>query len=158
MSIDEIISQLEEKIYSTGEVDSLFLLQSTSLIGRVASLILGILSVTIMLVTPFIISLEILYICFPFIREQVDKLLIKIEGKGFKVNIVGITLRDAIEAVNQAETLSFEDRSALWIYMKIKCKSLLFLSFVVVFVVRGSASIIAFVDSLFGPILRTLFK
>lgn len=157
MSIDDIISKLEEKVYSTGEIDSLMVLQSTSLIGRIGSVILGLLSMIIMITVPFIISLEILYICFPVIREQVDKLIVHIEGKGYKVNIAGITLRDAIEAVTEAETISYENRSALWIYLKIKCRSLMFVSFVVVFVIRGSSSVVALVDRLFGPVIQTLF-
>jgi hypothetical protein len=156
-SIASLVEELEKRIYSNGDVNYLFMIQSTNVIYSIASLVLGILSLLIVIIVPIVIALELMYICFPAVRAKADELIMKIEGSGHKNNLVQFTLRDAVEAVEEANTRMVGERSALWIYLQIKVKSVLFLMFIVALVVRGSASIIAFMDGLISNIIYAMF-
>lgn len=157
MSIEKLVAELEERLASNGDVNYLEMIQSSNLIQRIASFVIGALSLLIMITVPIIVSIEIIYICFPVIREKTDELIFKVEERGYARNVIGFTLRDAIEAVKEANTTMIGERSALWIYMKLKLKSIMFLMFIVVFVLRGSSSVINFVDSLFRGVIETIF-
>lgn len=145
MSIEDIKEALAEKTESSGDLDYIQLREQTEIITRVVSIVLGILLVAIMIIVPLIITLEIMYICFPVIRGKMDMLVEKVENKGFLNKMAGFTLRDAKEAVEQANTVHIGEKSALWIYLGLKCKSMMFLMFIVALVIMGSSTIINFV-------------
>ena len=144
MGVDDIVSGLESKTDSTGQLDYAFLIEGSNIVTKVASIVLGILSVTILILIPVIVTGEVIYICFPFIREKIDDLLIKVEGKGVAHRVVGVTFRDAIEAVNRANTVEIGEKSALLIYLQLKLKSIWFLMFILALVLQGSGPIIQF--------------
>lgn len=157
MSIDELVDDLIDKISYTGDVDYVTLTTGSRLIDRIGSITIGVLSLLIVILVPLVVALEVFYICFPVIRNKADDLLVKVEGHGIAHNLIEFTLRDAVEAVKQANT-KMTGTSAMAIYLKIKCKSVMFLMFIVVFVIRGSSSIIAFVDGFIRAIISLIFQ
>lgn len=156
MNIENIKEELAKKTESSGDLDYIQLNEQVEIIARVVSMILGVLLVAIMIIVPLIIVLEIVYICFPVIRGKVEDLVDKLEEKGFVRKMAGFTLRDAKEAVEQANTVCIGEKSALGIYLVLKCKSMMFLMFIVALVMMGSSTIINFVWSIISG-LSSLF-
>lgn len=137
MDIDEITGGLRERIDEGNKVNYLGLTEGLTIVTDIASLILGYLVVAIIILVPLIICAEIIYICFPIVRESVDELLVKVEGKGVPNRILGFCLRDAIKAVEESAIDGVGSRSALWIYLGLKCKSVMIVMFVICLVLRG---------------------
>lgn len=158
MNIRKLVDELQNKISNSGGINRLLMLESTDAIKRVFSLILGILCVIILITIPIIVAIEIIYIVFPIIRLKADEAIFKIDSGGHKHNMLGFMLRDAVEAVKIANTRMIGEESALWIYLKIKCKSVLFICFIVAFVLRGSSSMVQFISNLFSRIIDTMFR
>lgn len=156
MSIAELTAELEERLYSDGSVDSIQMIQQSNMVMTIVQLVLGILSILIIILVPLITSLELVYICFPVIRNKTDELIFNIENKGTQHKVLGFAFRDARQAVTEANVGMIGERSALWIYLKLKFKSIFFVFFVLAFVLRGH-SIITFVDNLFGRIIEMIF-
>lgn len=142
MTVDEIRDSIANKTSVDGGVDQVTVIEGTMIIARIASVVLGFLTVAIMILVPLVVTGEVCYICFPVIREKVDELIIKVEGKGVAQRAVGITFRDAIEAVKLANTVEIGKESALFIYLKLKIKSLMFLMFILALVLQGANAII----------------
>lgn len=145
MSIDDIKNSLIDKIESDGSLDYIQLFEKTSLIGQVTSTILGFLITIIFILIPLIITVEIIYICFPIIRGKTDKLIMRFSDSAVLNKTVGFTLRDARSAVEQANTVMIGKKSALAIYLSIKCKSIMFIMFLVSLVLSGTGPIAEFV-------------
>lgn len=157
MEIQDLVGKLQDRIANDGSVDQIMMLEQTNIIERVASFTIGMLSLLIMIFVPIIVSLEIIYICFPICRDATEKIIVKIESRGKKGTAIGFILRDALEAVKQANTTMIGEKSALWIYLGIKCKSLMFLMFIIVFIIRGSGPIVGLVHKLFINVIETIF-
>ena len=83
MSIDELTNELERRLSYDGDLNHITLIESSGVIGRVASIILGILSLMIIILVPIIITMEVMYICFPAIREKTNELITKLETKDY---------------------------------------------------------------------------
>jgi hypothetical protein len=156
MDINEITEGLQERIEDGDKVNYIELHEGLDIVGKIASLVLGYLSVIILILVPIIITAEIVYICFPVVRGEVDKFLVRIEGKGVMHTTVGVCLRDAIEAVEESQLEGVGSRSALWIYLKLKCKSMLMLMFVIALIVQGSTTILNFIWEKFEGIIMAL--
>ena len=146
MSIQDIVDGISEGIEAQDRagIDHKILIQTTSDLGRIISTLYGVLVVIIYILVPLVIALELLYICFPVVREQADKLLIKIESRGFVGKSLGFTLRDAREAIHKAN-MSEKGESPLWVYLKLKCTSVMVVMFVIFLVLNGRGNIIRFV-------------
>lgn len=146
MGVDEIKEGLVERAESSGNLDYEQLITQTDTISTVTSLVLGILTTAILVLIPLIAACEISYICFPIIREKVDELIIKLEGRGSAHKVLGFTFRDAFKAVEEANTVEIGQKSALLIYLQLKMKSLQFLMFIIALAVSGSSAIIDLVS------------
>ena len=141
MSIGDLVNNLENRMYSDGTVDHISIIEVTDMIQRVSSVILGVLAWLILIMLPIVIAIEIIYICFPIIREKTNEMILKLEQRGYKHNIPGFVLRDAIKAIKDAEEQMAKGNgdltgtsSALWIYIKIKLPAIFFAFFVLAFV------------------------
>ncbi|MEE1072230.1 MAG: hypothetical protein U0L26_07560 [Cellulosilyticum sp.] len=157
MSIDKIVTGLEERLEYNGQLNQLGLVESTDIIVRVSSLVIGLLAVIIAILIPLIVTMEIVYICFPIIREKTEKLVFKVESKGHKLSMLGFTLRDAVKAVEQSEVHYVGEKSALWIYLKLKCKHIFLAMFLIGFVLSGH-SIVLFIEGLISGLLNILYS
>jgi hypothetical protein len=124
-----------------------------SIVGKIASLVMGFLIVTILLLVPIIVALEVSYISFPIVRDATDSLIIKLEGKGIEKFTSGVVLRDAREAVRRAD-MSTTGRSPMFEYVLLKSKSMMFLMYMLAFVGMSTDTAIAFVAHLLKPILK----
>lgn len=142
MTINDIRESISNKTNASSDVNQVMLIEGTSIISRVASIVLGYLSVAILTLITLIVTGEICYICFPVIREKVDELIIKVEGKGVARRAVGVTFRDAVEAVRRANTVEVGEKSALLIYLQLKLKSVMFVAFVISLILKGTDIII----------------
>lgn len=156
MSVDEIKSGLADKIESDGTFDYIQLIEQSGTIGRIASIVTGVLVVVILILVPLISACEIIYIAFPVFREKIDTLLVKIEDKGVAHKAIGFTLRDAIEAVERANTEYIGEKSAMLIYLQLKVKSLEFVMFIIAIVLAGSSTIVSVVWKAIQGILDSL--
>ena len=157
MTVEQIADELIEKGKSDGSIDYIFFHEATSIIGRITQTITGFLILFILVLVPIVTSLEVIYICFPIIRDKTEQFLCKIEGNGIAKNAIGATLRDAREAVKQANTVE-TGKSAMAIYFKLKITSLMFAMYLVCLVIGGSSTIVAFVWKIIQPVVAAIFK
>ncbi len=153
MGIDEITEGLKERLESDDSVNYLMYYEGYSIVGKVASVVMGFLIVIVLLLVPFIVALEVAYISFPVIRDATDSLIIKLEGKGIEKFTSGVVLRDAIEAVRRSN-MSETGRSPMFEYLILKSKSMMFLMYMLAFVGMSTDTAIAFVAHLLKPVLK----
>lgn len=129
MSASEILKGMEELVGNTSDLNLLFLYDGLQLIREYSSLVLGVLAVIILVFTPLVIGLEVLYINFPTAQDGVQYL----SGK-YKDKVVAKTLtmifRDANRAILEANTIN-TGTSANMIYLKIKLKTVIITALVV---------------------------
>lgn len=159
MDTSRLIDELSSKLQSDGSIDNIRMIEIGDIIQTIGSLVLGLMSVLIVTLVPLIITLEICYICLPIMRgaaDRLEKLLVKMEGRGIANKVLGFTLRDAKKAVTEANTRMIGEQSALWIYFKIKIKSIFLVFFVLVFVIQGYGPITDFLWRLFGGLVEAL--
>jgi hypothetical protein len=160
MTVNKITQELNEVLSADSDIDIIEYRESTSIISRIGSLVLGILSWIIIILFPIIVALEIIYICFPMIREAEDKLLLKIESSGVDINRIEVVYRDAKNAIKEAycnDEVSSSTTSILWIYFKIKVRSVIFVFFILSFVIQGWSTIVDVVWSYVGNIVTAIF-
>lgn len=160
MSIDELTNELERRLSYDGDLDHITLIESSGIIGRVAAIVLGILSLMIVILVPIIVTMEVIYICFPAIREKTNELITKLETKGADKRLLGIAFRDAKHAIEQVYCqgeLNGTVGDMLWVYLKIKVKSIVFVFFLLSLVLQGGGYIIDLVWNLIGNFLEHLF-
>ena len=160
MSIDELTNELERRLSYDGDLDHITLIESSGIIGRVAAIVLGILSLMIVILVPIIVTMEVIYICFPAIREKTNELITKLETKGEDKRLLGIAFRDAKHAIEQVYCqgeLNGTVGDMLWVYLKIKVKSIVFVFFLLSLVLQGGGYIIDLVWNLIGNFLEHLF-
>ena len=155
-SVQDIKDGIGNAVDSGGDYDYISIIQSVSDITRVLEFLYGFLIVVIMILVPLIVTLELMYICFPVLREQMEKLVVKVEGKGFLGKTVGFTLRDARTAVQRAETV-MTGKSPLTIYLKLKCTSLMMVMFIIAVVLAGAEGFVGFVRSLVDNVITYIF-
>lgn len=159
MSVDKIVNEIENQANTsvdptTAGVDSITLREVTSILTRVTSVLLGWAIAIIVIGVPIIIALEVAYITFPLVRSGMDKVafhLDKIITKGVAKKTVEITFRDARQALLEAETKA-TGRSATWIYLRIKTKSVMFIVFIISLVGLGSGTFINITSKSFSGI------
>lgn len=158
MSVQDIIDGINRGIENHGDagIDHSMMIEATSNISRVLSVLYGVLVVLIYIAVPVMISLEIMYICFPIIRSKTEEFLVKIEGRGFMCRTLGFTLRDAREAVYRANTID-TGKSPIYIYLVMKCKSVTVIMFIIFIVLNGRENIIRFVWSLVDRAVGHIF-
>lgn len=156
MDIDKLIEELKETFGADNGADQILIRESSSTISRIASFILGFLTVIIIIIFPLIVSLEIVYIAFPAIRDKVDQLAVWMDTKGADTRIVSVAFRDAKEAIARANTIE-TGRSPFWIYLIMKIKSIYFVFFVIALVIQGGDSIVRMVFNLLGGLITHIF-
>ena len=140
------------------------MIETADVIARVVAVVAGVLAWVILILLPLVISLEIVYICFPFMREVSNKLIFKLEQRGHKHNIPGFILKDAIKAVSMSEDMMAKgdgdntgSSSALWLYIKLKLPAIFFIFFVLAFALQGTSTIIALLSRLASGILDMIY-
>lgn len=154
MDIGQMTNEIIARVNSDGSVDYIQLEESMSVINTIYPFVLGFLIVVITLLIPIVVSLEIVYICFPVIREGADEILIRIEGKGKKTSVLGFALRDARKAVKIANTDMVGEQSALWIYLKLKSASLALAVVLIALVAVFGDKVISFIKDIVEPIVQ----
>lgn len=157
MTTSEITQEIQDRLYYNGELNQINLIESTSIITQVAELVLGVLSLVIIILVPIVVAIELVYISFPTIRQKTNEMILKIESRGVKTNVLGFVLRDAKEAVKRANIDLVGQKTAVRIYIGLKVKSVFMGMFILAFVIRGGSSIINFVWSLFERTINTMF-
>lgn len=156
-SVKEIADEVEKAIEASDGYDYISIIQYTGDFNKVIGIVYGIVSTLIMILVPIIITIEICYICFPIMREPVEKLTIKLESSGIACKVVGLTLGDAKKALNIAETKQ-TGRSALWEYLKIKCTSVMVVMLVITTILYASGPTVKKIWELVEGILSQMFK
>lgn len=165
MTVDKILQDIENQARTavdptTAGVDSITLREVTSVITTITSLILGVAITIIVIAVPIIVTLELAFINFPAFRQGFNLLearLEKINTKGITRRTLEFTFRDAKQAVISAET-KMTGRSATWEYIKIKCKSIMFIVFVISLVGLGSGTFLGIAKNLFSGIIDLIMR
>lgn len=160
MSIDDITRELENRLAYDGDLDHITLIESSGIIGRIAAIILGLLSTLIVILVPIIVAMEVVYICFPAIRDKTNELLTKLETKGADKRLLGVAFRDAKHAVEEVYCrgeLNGTIGDMLWEYFKVKVKSIVFVFFLLSLVIQGGAYVVDLVWNLVGNVIERLF-
>lgn len=154
MSVKEIVEGLTDRMNAgdKDDIDQVAYNSASSVILKVAGAIINICFVFIILVVPLIISLEIVYLCFPFIREKVEEYLVKVESNGRRARMLGFSLQDARKAVEIAETQK-TGQSAMRIYLINKVKSHMFMAYILAWVIRGAPTLIQTIARLTSGVL-----
>lgn len=155
-SVKDIKDGIDEAMGSGRGYDYIRMIQSVGDIRRVISFLYGFLVVLIEILVPLIVSIELIYICFPMIRTQMEKLAVKVENLGFASKTIGFTLRDARTAVERSETVQ-TGKSPLTIYLKLKCTSLMMVMFIIAVVATGAEGFVGFVRSLIDKAISIIF-
>lgn len=161
MDVGELTTELEERLSSDGSINYITWIESSSVIGRIASIILGLLCDIIIIMVPLIVALEVIYICFPIIREKTDNVLVKIGNiNGISRRLLGVFFRDAkhaVESVYSSGNLEAGTSDMLWMYARIKIKSILFLFFLIAFILQGSSGVVNWVWNFVGNLIQRVF-
>lgn len=161
MDVGELTTELEERLSSDGSINYITWIESSGIIRRVASIIMGLLCNIILIMVPLIVALEIVYICFPIIREKTDNVLVKIGNiNGVSKRLLGVFFRDArhaVESVYSSGNLEAGTSDILWMYARIKIKSIYFIFFLISFILQGSSGVIAWVWNFVGNLVQKVF-
>lgn len=157
MGINDITNELQNRLSYDGDLDHITLIESSGIIGRVASVILGLLSLMIVILVPIVVAVEVVYICFPAIRDKTNELLLKLETKGADKRILGMAFRDAKHVVELVYCRGGTTGDMLWEYLKIKVKSIVFVFFLISLVIQGGGYIVDLVWNLVGNVIEKIF-
>lgn len=161
MGIEDITNELEKRIGASRSIDHILYKESSSIIVRIGSIVLGLLTMLIIILVPIIVGLEIVYICFPVLRDKIEDFRTKlIDTKGADKRLLGVAFRDAKQAVEEVycnEKYNTTISEMLWLYCKIKVKSIIFIYFIVSLVYQGSDFIIKVVWDLVGNLITLIF-
>jgi hypothetical protein len=156
MDIQDLVDGVRKSL-GDGSVDQLVLKESNDTILKWANVIIGLFTTIILILVPIIIALEVVYIAFPITRDKMDRFAIWVEQKAANPLIAGVTLRDAREAVTRANIGAVGNRSAFWIYMTMKVKSIMFVFFLLAIIVKGSGYLFDTVIRLLGNVINQMF-
>lgn len=157
MGINDITNELQNRLSYDGDLDHITLIESSGIIGRVASVILGLLSLMIVILVPIVVAVEVVYICFPAIRDKTNELLLKLETKGADKRILGMAFRDAKHVVELVYCRGGTTGDMLWEYLKIKVRSIVFVFFLISLVIQGGGYIVDLVWNLVGNVIEKIF-
>ena len=150
MTVTDIKGGIEQFLQNDGLADLVLLHEGLGLIGKVASVILGIFVLVTVVGIPIIIAIELAYINFPILRLSTDKLYDRLKGRAGR--IAGLMLRDAKQAVKESQTVH-KDTSVNFLYLKIKIKAIMLCIILVAFSISGGATLIDYLISIIGNFL-----
>lgn len=159
MSIDNIMQSIEEKAsYDTNGdlLNTRLLRDGVYNLFKIANPVLGFLLVLLTISIPIIITLEVVYIAFPLFRTTIDKIDESVNAKLAAFHrTIGFVFRDARHALKVSESRQ-TGRSAMWEYLVIKIKSVMFLTFLIALVINGWQPILGLVYRMFSGVFNLL--
>lgn len=155
MEVDDIVKGLENKLQSDGAVDYIGLIEGYEAVGKIASIVLGLMVVFILIILPLVIALELLYINSPIIRGKIDEVIMP-DGR-YKKPSIGFNFKDARKAIERSSETGGESSANLQ-YLRIKIWALLVIVTMVAMVVSGSNLIIELLMKLISGILRVIYN
>lgn len=152
MTASDIAGSIGEEL-NGGGVDYIFLTEAVGALQTSLNFIMGFIVYLLVIGVPLIVSIELLYINTPPLRELLDNILDKYKGNGARGKAIELILRDAVTAVYQAETIE-TGKSANAIYLGIKCKSLFLAALIVGITLRGGPYVIAIIINIATNIIQ----
>ena len=136
MGVSDILTGLEQMLGKSNATDLISLYEGLGLVGQIGGIILGILLVLIIILTPIIVGLEVIYINFSILQEKIDAL-------GEKNRVLGrtlqICLRDARLALVKANTIE-TGVTVNQVYLGLKIKSLI-ITVIIIGIILGPAQL-----------------
>ena len=147
---------MQELVGTNPSVNLTFMYDGLQLIMEYSSLLLGLLVVIILIATPVIVALEVMYINFPTMQSGVHMALDKLNKKNSKVleKTLTVMFRDANRAIVEANTLQ-TGRSANMAYLIIKVKTVLIMVVIIGIVIGPLQQIILFLVNLVLKVVST---
>ena len=137
MSPSDIINEMQELVIDDGGGNYVTLYEGLGIAGEVISKILGILIILELIIFPIVISLEVMYINIPMFQDSLTKAMNKNKTAN---NVLGIFLRDAINAIKDADTVrTGESPNKIYLIRKSK---LIFLVFLINGIILGPVTMI----------------
>lgn len=154
MTVDSIVDGLSSYLQSNGNADYITLIEGIGIVGKIASIILGLLVTIILIGLPLVISIEVCYINFPIFRERFDDLYNRLNGK--RQVVLGLVVRDAKKAVVESHTTQYGIQVNN-IYLKMKCKAVFICIFLVALVLGPGQFLIGFAYNLVQGVVSAIF-
>lgn len=151
MSVDEIVNGILENMPDDGHANYIQLKEQLDLVGTITSIILGLIVTIIVVGVPVVVALELCYINIPVFQEYTEKIIIKTTGK--LNTAIGFVVRDAKLALQEANTIQ-TGKSANYIYLKIKVKSIFLATVFVAIALGAGPSIVHIVVNITQAILE----
>ena len=121
MSSEEIIEGVEQYLYSDGQADNILLIEGLTLVSKVATTLLSILTGIIIIGLPLIVAVEIIYINFPVVQRPINTKIIYKTGRIHR--ILAFALRDAVRAVEECEIEPSKNVNFEYLKLKIRVRS-----------------------------------
>lgn len=151
MDLNNLISDIERKANSDGTINYLQLHTGFDFINSIGESILGILLVLMVTLIPLIIVFEIMYINFPIVRDNTNKILYK--GNGHVTKALQFTLHDSIKATELANTVQ-TGKSANSIYLRIKLKWIFVVALSLSLYLGGTGTLIQIISYFLSGIIE----
>ena len=153
MSVDDVINGISSTMDDPGELDYIMANTGINAINTIGSFIISLGLGLLLIVFPIIVLLEVLYLNFSTLRGGVNKLMYS--GKGSIQKVIKFTLRDAVKAYEEANTIE-TGNSANIIYLKIKIKAIIVVVVLSVLLMSGGDMIIRIVYSIMQELINLI--
>ena len=154
MSVNDILNDIGNKAVDNGEMDRILFSDITNGIIDFTEIILGLAIITIFILVPIVVSLELIYINAPVTRDLFDS----IKGSDRKIaKIAEFSLRDAVESVERAAMGEYCG-NANNAYIIIKVKSVTIIGFIVALTLQGVSVLSGISYGLVGKAIETILN
>ena len=153
MTVGDIVNDISNYLSGDGMADYISMTEGLGIVGRIASLIVGLLVTVIIVGLPIVIAVEVVYINFPFVQKGYDELYNRLKGKANR--IFGLMIRDAKKSLELSHTTNYGESVNL-IYLKIKIKAIFICVFIVAMVLGPGQFILSQAFKLIQGIIEAL--
>lgn len=153
MTVTDIVTDIESYLSGDGMADYVSLIEGLGIVGRIGSIVIGILVVMIVVGMPVVVAIEVFYINFPIVQNGYDEIYHRLKGKANR--IFGLVIRDARKALELSHTTK-NGESVNYIYLRIKIKAVFIAVFIVAMVLGPGTFILAQALKLMQGIIEAL--
>lgn len=155
MQVSDLVEELQRKASQGEGVNSLTMYTGITVITKISEFVIGLMSTILLIVIPLVVALELIYINMPVVRSVADKIMDR--GTGHVQKAVKFSLRDAIKAVEMANTIE-TGKSANFIYLGLKMKWIYVVMFCVVMVIGGGTLIVKVLMSILSGLIDVVMR
>lgn len=153
MSPSEIREQISNQLDTPYSVDFANVNEATFLVQNIASIFLGVISYSIVVLLTLITAVDIAYLTIPVVREKIHGL----KWDGTKNKYLRVVSRDAMSAVELADTIH-TGRSSLGIYLLKRIKTYIISVTVLMLLLGYTDSVKKLIVKIVLSIVQAIYK